>query len=164
MKIFASNIKWDTDGDVTVFKQLPQEIEIPENVYKEDDDDAISDYISNETGFCHGGFELNFEKDTKLYLVSFLCISDCSAHSCNIPDAIIGQCIIETTGVLSDLTHAQMKQLQLEQIGGLYDQFNADGMSWVEISADDYIFERYVDLKYQFFISESDIAAVVKEN
>ena len=159
MKIFASNIKWDIDGDAAVFEQLPQEIEIPDNVYKAGED-AISDYISNETGFCHGGFELNFEKDTKLYLVNFLCISDCSTHSCNIPDAIIGQCIIETTGVLSDLTHAQMKQLQLEQIGGLYDQFNADGMSWVEISADDYIFERYVDLENQFFISESDIAAV----
>lgn len=49
----AVNIKWDTDGeDVT----LPTEIEIPE--YLEDDDD-ISNYISDQTGFCNLGFELN---------------------------------------------------------------------------------------------------------
>ena len=50
----AVNILWDTDGEEV---NLPNEIEIPDWVDKEDDD-AISDYLSDTTGFCHFGFEL----------------------------------------------------------------------------------------------------------
>lgn len=50
----AINIKWDTDGEEV---NLPNEIEIPDWVDKEDDDE-ISDYLSDITGFCHFGFEL----------------------------------------------------------------------------------------------------------
>lgn len=50
----AINIKWDTDGEEV---NLPNEIEIPDWVDKEDDDE-ISDYLSDVTGFCHFGFEL----------------------------------------------------------------------------------------------------------
>lgn len=58
----ATNIEWDvTDGteEMTqeeineVLESLPTEIEIPEDMEDEDD---ISDYISNQTGFCHKGF------------------------------------------------------------------------------------------------------------
>ncbi len=51
----AINIKWDTDGDIEVLKQLPTELEIPEGMT---DEEEISDYLSDETGFCHYGFEL----------------------------------------------------------------------------------------------------------
>ena len=48
----ATNIQWDTDGeDVT----LPKEIDIPENMT---DEDEISDYLSDTTGFCHMEFDL----------------------------------------------------------------------------------------------------------
>ena len=50
----AINILWDTDGEEV---NLPNEIEIPDYVDKEDDDE-ISDYLSDTTGFCHFGFEL----------------------------------------------------------------------------------------------------------
>ena len=50
----AINILWDTDGEEV---NLPNEIEIPDCVDKEDDDE-ISDYLSDATGFCHFGFEL----------------------------------------------------------------------------------------------------------
>ena len=50
----AINILWDTDGEEV---NLPNEIEIPDWVDKEDDDE-ISDYLSDVTGFCHFGFEL----------------------------------------------------------------------------------------------------------
>ena len=50
----AINIKWDTDGEEV---NLPNEIEIPDWVDKEDDDE-ISDYLSDTTGFCHFGYEL----------------------------------------------------------------------------------------------------------
>ena len=50
----AINILWDTDGEEV---NLPNEIEIPDWVDKGDDDE-ISDYLSDTTGFCHFGFEL----------------------------------------------------------------------------------------------------------
>lgn len=56
----AINIKWDTDGDMDLLNELPTEIEIPEDKTDEDeiDEEEISDYLSDETGFCHNGFEL----------------------------------------------------------------------------------------------------------
>lgn len=51
----ATNIKWDTDGDMELLKELQTEIDIPEGMT---DKEEISDYISDETGFCHYGFVL----------------------------------------------------------------------------------------------------------
>lgn len=49
----AINIKWDIDYDDNGF--LPTEIEIPDGMI---DEDEISDYLSDVTGYCHEGFEL----------------------------------------------------------------------------------------------------------
>ena len=60
----AINIKWDTDGDKEVFNELPTEMIVPEELeemYKKDKEFAleeISDWLSDETGFCHSGFEI----------------------------------------------------------------------------------------------------------
>ena len=60
----AINIKWDTDGNKEVFNKLPTEMIIPdelEEMYKKDREYAleeISDWLSDETGFCHAGFEI----------------------------------------------------------------------------------------------------------
>ena len=56
----AVNIKWDTDGDMEVFDKLPTEIEIPDYLITDEDDlfDDVSDWLSDEVGFCHDGFEL----------------------------------------------------------------------------------------------------------
>lgn len=60
----AINIKWDTDGDEKVLQDLPTEMIIPnelEELYKKDREYAleeISDWLSDETGFCHNGFEV----------------------------------------------------------------------------------------------------------
>lgn len=60
----AINIKWDTDGDMEVFNELPTEIIVPdelEEMYKKDKEYAleeISDWLSDEIGFCHAGFEI----------------------------------------------------------------------------------------------------------
>lgn len=48
----ATHIKWDTDGEKI---DLPDEIEIPDGM---EDEDEISDYISEQTGFCHYGYVL----------------------------------------------------------------------------------------------------------
>lgn len=59
----AINIKWDTDGDVELLKSLPTEMDIPEYLENTDIDvdgyeEDISDWLSNQVGFCHNGFEL----------------------------------------------------------------------------------------------------------
>lgn len=60
----AINIKWDTDGDMEVLNELPTEMIIPnelEELYKKDREYAleeISDWLSDDTGFCHAGFEI----------------------------------------------------------------------------------------------------------
>lgn len=52
--IKAVNIEWDVDYKEDL-EGLPTEIEIPAGI---EDEDKISDYISEITGFCHKGFEL----------------------------------------------------------------------------------------------------------
>lgn len=56
----AINIIWDVDNKEGL-DMLPSEIEIPEDMIDEAgevDDDEISDYLSDVTGFCHKGYEL----------------------------------------------------------------------------------------------------------
>lgn len=51
----ATNIKWDTDGNEELAKELPTEMKIPDGMT---DEDEISDFLSNTTGFCHEGFTI----------------------------------------------------------------------------------------------------------
>ena len=53
--LYAYEIKWDTDGDQEMLDGLPKEIRIPDGMV---DNEEISDYLSDETGFCHAGFKL----------------------------------------------------------------------------------------------------------
>lgn len=55
----AKNIQWDIDledhesyEDALANCNLPTEMEIPDEIDEED----ISDYLSDQTGFCHAGF------------------------------------------------------------------------------------------------------------
>lgn len=54
MNMKATNIEWDVDN-LKDLEYLPTEIEIPEGMT---DEEEISDYISDETGFCHNGYVL----------------------------------------------------------------------------------------------------------
>lgn len=51
----AIDIQWDTDGDTELLSQLPTEMEIPEGIV---DEDEMSEYLTEQTGFCHFGFHL----------------------------------------------------------------------------------------------------------
>lgn len=55
----AINIKWDVD-ELEDLDYLPTEVEIPSYLITDEDDllDDISDWLSDEYGFCHDGFEL----------------------------------------------------------------------------------------------------------
>lgn len=64
----AINIKWDTDDeDRGALNKFPEEMIIPdelEEMYKKDKEFAleeISDWLSDEIGFCHAGFEIEKE-------------------------------------------------------------------------------------------------------
>lgn len=67
----AINIEWDTDGNMEVLNELPTEIIIPDDLeamYKIDRKHAlekISDLLSEQTGFCHYGFEIVYNEITK---------------------------------------------------------------------------------------------------
>ena len=52
-KLIATNIKWDIDKDPNT--DLPKDIKIPDEMV---DEDEISNYISDITGYCHKGFEI----------------------------------------------------------------------------------------------------------
>lgn len=52
--LIAKNIMWDVDEEGQE-EELPAEIEIPDGMTEEDE---ISDYLSDVTGFCHQGYEL----------------------------------------------------------------------------------------------------------
>ena len=57
----AVNIKWDTDGDMELLEELPTEVEIPDYLITDDEDDLlddVSDWLSDEYGFRHDAFEL----------------------------------------------------------------------------------------------------------
>lgn len=58
----ATNIEWDvSDNDMTdeemqdTLEILPKEIDIPDGI----DEDAVSDYLSELTGFCVFGYGLD---------------------------------------------------------------------------------------------------------
>ena len=55
----ATKIMWDVDyddDDDDIY--LPTEIEIPEGMT---DEEEISDYLSDKTGYCHKGFCLEYD-------------------------------------------------------------------------------------------------------
>lgn len=51
-RLVAINIQWDVDNEEDL-DGLPQRVVLPEGMT---DDDEISDYLSDLTGFCHYGF------------------------------------------------------------------------------------------------------------
>lgn len=56
----AINIIWDVDNDEEL-EALPNEIEIPDDILSDGmHEDEISDYISDVTGFCHYGFDIEY--------------------------------------------------------------------------------------------------------
>lgn len=71
----AINIIWDVDFKEDL-ENLPTELQIPEGIT---DEEEISDYITNSTGFCHKGFELT----EKYYydVVASICNETCRNDS-----------------------------------------------------------------------------------
>lgn len=56
MKYLITNIKFDTDGE-NIELPTEMEIDVPENYDSEEILQYLSDKISDDTGFCHFGFE-----------------------------------------------------------------------------------------------------------
>ena len=63
----ATDIKWVTDGaDV----ELPTEVEIPTEI--EDDDDAITDYLSDTYGFLVESYALPMDDNDRDYFGEYV--------------------------------------------------------------------------------------------
>ena len=60
-KRVVTNIKWDTDDEEV---DLPNQMVIPDEI--DDDAAAIGDYLSDETDFCHFGFNIVYETTIKV--------------------------------------------------------------------------------------------------
>ena len=64
-RYFVTDIQWDAPKEV--IPSLPVMMEIPAEVIndylEEDDDEIVSDWISDETGWCHKGFEIKEPSD-----------------------------------------------------------------------------------------------------
>lgn len=52
--LWATDIEWDTDGNMDIKAQLPKEIKIPKKVQGTN----LADYLSNETGYCVSQYAL----------------------------------------------------------------------------------------------------------
>lgn len=67
--MLIKNIKWDTDGDMEALASLPTEVYTPSFLCQEQYDDVeeflgdVSDWLSDEYGWCHFGFDVDDEKD-----------------------------------------------------------------------------------------------------
>lgn len=67
VSVKAVDIEWDTDGGDMRALCLSTEMEIPLDVAisnNEIDENAIGDYISDESGFCHYGFGISVATTT----------------------------------------------------------------------------------------------------
>lgn len=58
MPLIITNIQWDTDGDEEALDELPTSISIKEETLMNLIGETLSDYITDETGFCHSGFDV----------------------------------------------------------------------------------------------------------
>ena len=58
----ATNIQWDTDGDADLASSLPEDIVLPDDIDPLDDQ-AVEDFLSDETGFCCFGYVLDYIDD-----------------------------------------------------------------------------------------------------
>lgn len=114
----ALNIKWDTDGDKEVAESLPSEIEIPNNMV---DTEAISDYLSDTTGFCHYGFELS----ANVYLVKV-----CNYDDNNIPFAV-GEFY-----AVSEIKPTEIEIKSMPEWEEIKERLNCEGIISIGLDAD----------------------------
>lgn len=61
----ATDIRWETDGYNV---DLPTEMKIPNRFIDEEgiDEDAVSDWLSDTTGYLHTGFDIGGDTDADL--------------------------------------------------------------------------------------------------
>ena len=67
--MLIQNIKWDTDGDMEALASLPTVVYTPPFLERGNYDldsylDDVSDWLSDEYGWCHFGFEAVTEEGT----------------------------------------------------------------------------------------------------
>lgn len=67
--MLIKNIKWDTDGDMEALASLPTEVYTPPFLREKQYDDIeeflddVADWLSDEYGWCHFGFETETDEN-----------------------------------------------------------------------------------------------------
>lgn len=68
-KYKCTNIRWDTDGETL---DLPTEVIVEIDTNTDDVEEAISDALSDQIGFCHFGFDyVRIRKNTSKGRLTF---------------------------------------------------------------------------------------------
>lgn len=105
----AKNIKWDTDGDKKLLKTLPKEMEILGNLIEVEE---ISEYLSDQTGYCHYGFEIEYdEKDVRAYMTANDILEAFDLSGIEITDEDIST-VLKEANECGDLTSVADRYLQ----------------------------------------------------
>jgi len=134
----AVDIEWDVDSEDDK-KNLPAEIEIPKGMENEDE---ISDYLSEVTGFCHKGFRLTEEEKSKdlqpgqeqKYTWTEDMIQEVEELHNNTPDGIIHDadtilldlidaCDYEFTGFAQDIFHIWKNSTDKKAVEQMFYEF-----------------------------------------
>jgi len=63
----ATNIVWDTDGEVV--DGLPTEMEFPDELFDGGYDDDVADYLSDQTGWCVESFDIEEDNTYPEYVM-----------------------------------------------------------------------------------------------
>lgn len=140
------DIKWDTDGDKALFDSLPQEIILPEQFCTEDKDDydyldEVSEWLSDEYGYCQSGFRIQKTVSLKEWLM--MQFNYCNAIASDISEHNKSKEIQEYT--------KQFAEIESPLVGGTDEK-------WIRINWGDIYIYLYDDgrIRYQLDIFTKD--------
>ena len=172
VRIVATDIKWDTDGDQEILDLLPKRVILPEEFCIDDYLDTerllddVLDWLSAEYEYSHFGFRLDYGTNCKPEAVSCkevtLCLEDLFDHLVNHPAINKGDDHVRLTygGVLQIKTNGDQRCYALKTKTGI-SCIDGDVCKIIE-EKEDYILlqEIYTQLPFKLSRKEYMIASV----
>lgn len=142
------DIKWDTDGDKALFDSLPQEIILPEQFCTEDKDDydyldEVSEWLSDEYGYCQSGFRIQKTVSLKEWLM--MQFNYCNAIASDISEHNKSKEIQEYT--------KQFAEIESPLVGGTDEK-------WIRINWGDIYIYLYDDGSIRYLRGEDVVGSV----
>lgn len=117
--IKAINILWDYEEEDEIKQgDLPDVVIIPHTVCS-DDDDSISDYITQKVGFCHRGFEIK-ECDTE-EIVSY--VAELHSNPLDFVYTLMSLVLMDKETLFSYLSEIFSYKYSNEELQGVVDTY-----------------------------------------